>query len=83
METSRSVHPSDVFLMGRQSSCIIWCTGGILNSDSRPPCMAVNEILDAEVDAVVVTGLLALREASTAATSDPITAAELCLSCSG
>ncbi|WP_257138746.1 hypothetical protein [Streptomyces sp. rh34] len=41
--------------------------------------LAVDEILDAAVDAVVVTGLLTLSEAHTAAMSDPSTAAELCL----
>ncbi|MEV7659614.1 hypothetical protein AB0O39_36305 [Streptomyces anulatus] len=41
--------------------------------------LAVDEVLDAAVDAVVVTGLLALSEARTAAAFDPSTAAELCL----
>lgn len=41
--------------------------------------LAVDEVLDAAVDAVVVCGLLALAEARTAATTDPSTAAELCL----
>lgn len=41
--------------------------------------LAVDEVLDAAVDTVVVTGLLALAEARTAATTDPSTAAELCL----
>lgn len=39
--------------------------------------LAVDEILDEAVDAAVLTGLLALREARTA--PDPSTAAELCL----
>ncbi|MFI5654877.1 hypothetical protein ACIA71_27065 [Streptomyces anulatus] len=41
--------------------------------------LAVDEVLDAAVDAVVVCGLLALAEARTAATTAPITAAKLCL----
>ncbi|MFE1820512.1 hypothetical protein ACFW9S_16055 [Streptomyces anulatus] len=41
--------------------------------------LAADEVLDAAVDTVVVTGLLALAEARTAATTDPSTAAELCL----
>nr|WSU78431.1 hypothetical protein OG499_38320 [Streptomyces anulatus] len=41
--------------------------------------LAVDEVLDAAVDAVVVTGLLALAEARTTAATDPSTAAELCL----
>ncbi|MFE1370048.1 hypothetical protein ACFW84_38230 [Streptomyces anulatus] len=41
--------------------------------------LAVDEVLDAAVDTVVVCGLLALAEARTAATTDPSTAAELCL----
>ncbi|MGC5530409.1 hypothetical protein [Streptomyces sp. SR-10] len=40
---------------------------------------AVDEVLDAAVDAVVVTGLLALAEARAAAATDPSAAAELCL----
>ncbi|WP_069751897.1 hypothetical protein [Streptomyces sp. EN16] len=41
--------------------------------------LAVDEVLDAAADTVVVTGLLALTEARTAATTDPSTAAEPCL----
>ncbi|MEU4181026.1 hypothetical protein [Streptomyces sp. NPDC026589] len=41
--------------------------------------LAVDEVLDAAVDAATVTGLLTLSEARTAATSDPSMAAELCL----
>ncbi|WP_128819366.1 hypothetical protein [Streptomyces sp. S063] len=38
--------------------------------------LAVDEVLDAAVDAMVVCGLLALAKARTAATVDPSTAAE-------
>ncbi|MEV2262782.1 hypothetical protein AB0J13_29455 [Streptomyces anulatus] len=41
--------------------------------------LAVDEVLDAAVDAATVTGLLALSEARATATSDPSMAAELCL----
>ncbi|MGQ4732579.1 hypothetical protein ACUN3E_33610 [Streptomyces sp. Ju416(a)] len=41
--------------------------------------LAVDEVLDAAVDATVVCGLLALAEARTTATADPSAAAELCL----
>ncbi|MFI8201136.1 hypothetical protein ACIF6K_32210 [Streptomyces sp. NPDC085942] len=41
--------------------------------------LAVEEVLDAAVDAAAVTGLLALSEARTVAATDPSAAAELCL----
>lgn len=41
--------------------------------------LSVDEVLDAAVDAAAVCGLLVLAEARTTATSDPSTAAELCL----
>lgn len=41
--------------------------------------LAVDEVLDAAVDAMVVCGLLALSEARTTAMADPSAAAELCL----
>ncbi|MEV7898260.1 hypothetical protein [Streptomyces cyaneofuscatus] len=41
--------------------------------------LTVDEVLDAAVDAAVVSGLLALGQVRTAAMSDPSTAAELCL----
>ncbi|MFH9610809.1 hypothetical protein [Streptomyces sp. NPDC017448] len=41
--------------------------------------LTIEEVLDQAVDAAVVCGLPALAQARTAATSDPSTAAELCL----